>query len=130
MIKAFILGCPFAATIDKARVFCKNLKHGILDDFKTEQQLEKNLITIHDLLKKMNYSKLADFAVADIIRDDKFLLGVNEGKIHLANLIADLKNDLQKDLEHAKKVLTADVIKHLKHRLKGLFILLFSFVYS
>ena len=124
LIRKFIPNCPFAATIDEARKFRNKLKHGTLDDFKTEQQLRTNLKTIYDLLKEMNYSKLADFVVADIIKDEKFLIDVEE----LANLITDLKNDLKNDtdnkIDHARKVMTEDILKTLEHRLKGLFVLL------
>ena len=74
LIRFLIVECPFAETVKKAVNFRRDLKHKTLNDFKTEQQLETNLITIHNLLKKMNYSKLADFVVADYIKDDKFLL--------------------------------------------------------
>ena len=127
LIRKFILGCPFAATVEKAALFRNDLKHGTLADFKTEQQLETKLIEMEGYLKQMCYSKIGEFVVADIIKDDKFLIDVNEGKVHLANLIATLKNDLKNDtddkIEHAKKVTISDILKKLEHRLKGLFIM-------
>ena len=127
LIRKFILGCPFAATVEKAAVFRNDLKHGTLDDFKTEQQLETKLITIQSFLQNMKYSRIGEFVVADIIKDDKLVLDINEGKHHLSHIIADLKRDLKVDQEHAKKVMMADLIKQLKPRLKGLFLIV-SFV--
>ena len=127
LIIFLIDGCPFAKTVEKVVKFRNNLKHGTLADFKTEQQLETKLIELEGYLKQMCYSKIGDFVVADIIKDDKFLIDVNEGKVHLANLIATLKNDLKNDtddkIEHAKKVTISDILKKLEHRLKGLFIM-------
>ena len=127
LIRKFILGCPFAATVEKAAVFRNDLKHGTLDDFKTKQQLKTKLLTIQSYLQNMNYSRIGEFVVADIIKDDKFVLDIDD---HL-NLMETLKNDLKIDqedkIEHAKKNMMADIIKQLKPRLKGLFAVIFFF---
>ena len=125
LIRKFIVGCPFAATVEKAASFRNDLKHGTLDDFKTEQQLETKLLTIQNFLQNMKYSRIGEFVVADIIKDDKFVLDIDD---HL-NLMETLKNDLKIDqedkIEHAKKNMMADLIKQLKPRLKGLFVIFF-----
>ena len=130
LIIAFITGCPFVATIQKAREFRNNLKHGTLADFKTEQQLKTKLGEIRNYLQIMQYSKIQEFD--DMVNDDKFMLDIDEGIKHLSNLLEELKNDLKGDyddkIEHSKKVLIADVIKELKPFMKGLFVFFFSIV--
>ena len=122
LIKEFIAGCPFLLAIDEARVFRNNLKHGTLDDFKTEQQLQKKLGEIRSLLTRMNYTKLQEFE--DMVNDDKFLIDMNEGLNHLTNLIKELEKDLKYDfddkIEHAKKNLFAEITNKLKPLLKGI----------
>ena len=120
LIRKFILGCPFAATVEKAAVFRNDLKHGTLDDFKTEQQLETKLLTIQSYLQNMNYSRIGEFVVADIIKDDKFVVDIADHLTLIESLKNDLKIDQEVKIEHAKKVMMADLIKQLKPRLKGL----------
>ena len=44
LIKAFIPGCPYLLTVDEAREFRNNLKHGTIEDVQTEQQLQTKLL--------------------------------------------------------------------------------------
>ena len=122
LIYGFIIGCPFLQTVDEVRVFRNNLKHGTLDDFKTEQQLQTKVGEIRRLLALMNYTKLQDFD--DMVNDDKFLIDMNEGFKHLSTLIATLKNELKRDcddkIDHAIKILMTDILNQLKPRLKGI----------
>ena len=135
LIIFLIVGCPFVETVEKAVNFRNNLKHGTLADFKEEEQLKTKLIEMEGYLTQMCYSKIGEFVVADIIKNDKLLIDVNEGIVHLANLITTLKNDLKNDtdnkIEHAKKVLYADIIKELKPLMKGLlFVFPFLFLFN
>ena len=122
LIKAFIAGYPFILAIDEARVFRNNLKHGTLDDFKTEQQLQTKLGEMRSLLTRMKYTKLQEFE--DMVKDDKFLIDMNEGLNHLTNVMNELEKDLKDDfgdkIEHAMKNLFAEITNKLKPLLNGI----------
>ena len=129
LIIFLIVGCPFAETVKKAGKFRNDLKHGTLDEFKTEQLLKTKLGEIRNYLQIMLYSKIQEFD--DMVNDDKFMVDIDEGLKHLSNLMKELKNDLKTNyddkIEHSKKVLYADIIKELKPHMKGLFALCLSF---
>lgn len=118
MIYGFIIGCPFLQTVDEVRVFRNNLKHGTLDDFKTEQQLQTKVGEIRRLLALMNYTKLQDFD--DMVNDDKFLIDKNQGSKHLSTLMAALEKKLENKLEIVCDDKINDAKKIIKNELKPL----------
>ena len=117
LIKAFIPGCPYLLTVDKAREFRNNLKHGTIEDIQTEQQLQTKITEIRNLLTQMNYSKLQEFK--DMVNDDKFLIDSKDLTTYLTKLKNDLLKDCDDKIEHKKKIMMTEIINQLKPRLKG-----------
>ena len=121
LIEAFITGCPFHQNIKDAREFRNNNKHGTLADFDTEQKLQTKLAEVRKILAGMNYSDLQEFD--NMVKDDNYLIDINEGTKHLSNLMKELERDLKDDfndkIELEKKNTIAELIKMFKPRLKG-----------
>ena len=121
IIKKFLPG-HLIAVIDQALKLRNDLKHGTLDDFKTEQQADTKIQDIRNYLVQMKYSRLKDFE--DTVKDDKFIFETEEAKDYASTIVAELKRDLTDHIDvkidHNRKLFFAEIIKELKPRLKGL----------
>ena len=129
IIKNFLKGHPFGVAIDDALALRNKLKHCTLNDLKTEQQANEKLQQTRGYLVTMKYSQLTKFD--EMVKDDKFIFETETAKNYLLIVFADLKkymtDQLDKRIDHEKKVVIDYIIKQLKPRhLKGMSI--FSFI--
>ena len=120
IIKYFLKEHPFGVVINDALDLRNKLKHGILDDLKTEKQANTKLQEIRSCLVKMSYGHLHRFD--KMIKDDEFILPIGEANNYLSTVVAQLQKDLTNKIDHEKKLLYDFLIKELKTRLEGMIV--------
>ena len=68
LITFFIYRCPFVEDVKNAVNFRNKLNQATEDDLKSEKRLHKDLLATHNLLERMEYSRINDFVVDNIIK--------------------------------------------------------------